>query len=136
MTIHNQKISNGIRKIIIWVLPALFFLPVLVLAANLVPCGGPAPEQPCSFSDLTTMINAILKWFLIIAGPLAAIGMMWSGAKIIAHPDKPAEREAAMHMFRSIFTGILLVAGAWLIVYTIMNTFASGNGDYLRFFKP
>lgn len=117
-------------------LPVLFFLPVLAFAVDtslFVNCNG--TTVPCTFTNLIFMVNAILKWFIMIAGSLAAIGMMYSGARMLVNSENAEERTKAKNMFKSILIGVLYVAGAWLIVYTIMNTLTSGNGNFLRFFN-
>ncbi|MGB8815707.1 MAG: hypothetical protein WCC74_00500 [Minisyncoccia bacterium] len=126
--------KNKFRKIVVWVLPTLFFLPVLAFAAGFVPCNG-TPDDPCTFDSLIIMVNAILKWFISIAFVLAAIGFAFSGAKIVMSAGNPAELSKARAMFWSILKGILFVAGAWLIVYTIMSTLTDGNSTFLKFLK-
>jgi len=121
------------RKIIILVLPMLLFLPVLAFSAGFVPCDG--VDVKCDFNSLITMVNDILRWFIGIAFVLAAIGMTYSGAKIVFAAGKPEELSAARGMFFSILKGTLWVAGAWLVVYTIMYVLTSGGSSGFNFLK-
>ena len=121
------------RKIIIAILPVFFLLPLLAYSAGFVPCDG-TDSNPCDFDSLITMVNVILQWFISIAFILAAIGMTYSGARIVMAAGKPEELTAARNMFWNIIKGTLFVAGAWLIVYTIMTTLVS-DSTFLRFLQ-
>jgi hypothetical protein len=124
------------KKTTITVLPIFFFLPILAFAAGFVPCDGTS-SNPCNFGSLITMVNSILQWFISIAFVLAAIGMTWSGAQIVINAGKPEELSKAKGMFFSIVKGTLFVAGAWLIVYTIMSVLAntSSGFNFLKYLK-
>ena len=131
----------NLRKIVITTLPTLFFLPILVFATNtvnpvFVNCDG-TPANPCNFSNLIFMVNSLLTWFISIAFILAAIGLTWSGARIVMAAGKESELSAAKNMFWNIIKGVLFVAGAWLIVYTIMTELVNpnGSGNFLRFLR-
>ena len=131
-----KNMRTKFRKTIVWVLPILFFLPFLVFSAGFVPCTGGAPgtSGACDFDSLVTMINSILTWLVSIAFVLAAIGLTVSGAKIVMSAGKPEELSSAKSMFWSIIKGIFFVAGAWLIVYTIMDLLSS-DSDFLKFLQ-
>lgn len=111
-------------------------LPFIALAAStssgtggLVPC-----TNNCSFSDLTGLINGIIKWFLGISASVATVTFAIAGAKILLHPDSDTERTEAKSMFVKTAIGLLIVLCAWLVIHTVILALANPGTNALRFF--
>lgn len=96
-------------------------LPTLALGAGLVPCEG---IEDCSFKDLYDMADKIMQFLLTtVAAPLAAIGFMWAGIKIVINPGSDTARKEAKEIFKYTLIGFVLALGAYAIVKVIADIF-------------
>lgn len=99
----------------------LMALPVLTLGAGLVPCEG---IEDCSFNDLFTLMRKVMDFLIFnVAAPLAAIGFMWAGIKIVINPGNDGARKEAKKIFEYTLFGFVLVLGAYAIVKVIADVF-------------
>jgi hypothetical protein len=100
------------------------------------PCGRTIPDDasdelkkqgiPCGYQDFLQLISNILKYALIIFGPIVAVLVLYSGFVIIwlgKIPDPTAEQ---MQMLRNakarlvkIGIGIAIILSAWVFIATI-----------------
>lgn len=124
--------------------------PVLSLAQNdaafekgdtLVPCGTETKTKevddlarpgykkeiievtnPCKFNHLIIFINNLIRWILVyLAVPIAAIVFMYAGFQLIFSGGDTHKRSEAKNMFFDVVKGLVLIAGAWLIINAILS---------------
>lgn len=98
-------------------------------AAGLVPCGtSAAGSSPCTPCHLWTLANNVVDFiFKGLAIPILTVVMIWGGVLMLANFGNPTQITKGRKMLLSGVIGIFIAAGAWLIVTTIVNTFASGK---------
>lgn len=101
-------------------------------AAGLVPCGGTG-QSPCTPCHLWDLANNVIKFIFVgLAIPILTVVMIWGGVLMMTGgADSILEGKASAgnitkgkKMLRSGVIGIFIAAGAWLIVTTIVHTFA------------
>jgi hypothetical protein len=100
------------------------------------PCGRTIPDDasdelkkqgiPCGYQDFLQLISNILKYALIIFGPIVAVLVLYSGFVIMwlgRIPDPTAEqmqmlRDAKARLVK-IGIGIAIILSAWVLIATI-----------------
>jgi hypothetical protein len=99
-------------------------------------CGRTIPEGaseelklqgiPCGYQDFLQLISNILKYAIIIIGPIIAILVIYSGFLIMwlgKIPDPTAEQMAMLRKAKTrlldIGIGIVIILSAWVIIATI-----------------
>lgn len=109
-----------------------------VSGASLVPCGHTDEQtgvitNPCSFNDALTMINAIIHFILFkLAIPIAAVMFFYAGFKLVTSGGSTENRGVAKKVFSSTVYGLVIAAGAWLIIRTIL-TVLGYQGSWIGF---
>ncbi len=106
----------------------------------LVQCGNArnsdgSIQHCCDFNEAMIFVNRILKWFLSLAGTIAAITFSIAGGKMLLNPSDPAKKTEAKEMFEKTLWGLLIVVGAWLVTKTVITAFVNTDVDALRFLK-
>ena len=116
---NSQKITAGIVSFFILV------APVLAWAEVGIPCGDlAAGQKECGFNDLITLANSIIKFLMIsVAVPLAAIGFMWVGGKMILSPNKESAKTEAKQSFANIAMGFGIMLGAYVLIKMVLFAF-------------
>ena len=132
-TILNQKIWVVILSL------AIFIVPSMAFGASLIPCGQRAGSDPitvgsasyettneCGFNDLIILANIIIKFLMIdVAVPLAALGIMWAGGKLIINQNKEGAWTEAKESFGNIGMGFLIMLGAFVLIKLVLFNFLS-----------
>jgi len=99
----------------------ILIMPIVSLAAGLVPCGG-ANEGPCDFNAFMTLINKVIQFiFLYMAVPIAAIMFVYAGFLLVTSGGSTESRTKAKNIFTNALIGLVLAAAAWLIVTSILS---------------
>lgn len=99
---------------------AIFAVPILTFAQVGIPCNGP----DCKFDDLIILANNIIRFLMFsVAVPLAAIGFMWVGGKMVLSPNKESAKTEAKQSFTSIAIGFGIMLGAYVFIKTILFAF-------------
>jgi hypothetical protein len=82
----------------------------------------------CDFQDFLTLIANILKYALILLGPVVALVAMYAGAMIIwlkKLPDMNSNQMLSLQKYKTLLirvaVGILIILCAWLIIATIIR---------------
>jgi len=121
---------------------AMLMMPVLSfaqpqavpLSGSLIPCGtslnpaigSRASDHPCKFEDFITLINNVIKFALFyLALPIAAIMFAYAGFKLVTSGGSTEARSSAKNIFTNAAIGLVLAAGAWLIVKTLLSILSS-----------
>lgn len=113
---------------------AILLAPMLVYGASLIPCGQPAgtpnlvlggtsyvTTNPCGFNDLIILVNVIIHFLMYdVAVPLAAIGFMVVGGRLVLNQDKEGAWSAAKEGFTNIAIGFFIMLGAYIFIKTVL----------------
>lgn len=117
-TILNQKFGAIILSL------AVFLLPVFAWAQVGIPCDGP----DCGFDDLIILANNIIKFLMFsVAVPLAAIGFMYTGGRLVVMQSKESEWEKAKTGFADIAIGFGIMLGAYVLIKTLLFAFLTDD---------
>lgn len=76
-----------------------------------------------TFPNIGSLVNVLTKNALVFASIIFFIMFIYAGFKYIQAAGKgdPAEVQKATSLIRAAFVGLLLVAGAYFIVYIIQT---------------
>lgn len=113
------------KKIIFFVLllSLIQIVPVAVSGDIGIPCAKGTANM-CGFNDIFVLINNIVKFFLqVVLLPLAIIIIAYVGFLFLTSGGNEEKRSKAKRIFGHLVIGILMVLGAWLIVYTLFRAF-------------
>ncbi len=110
------------KKILIFVfLLSGLIMPGISLAAGLIPCGTKENPAPCDFTAFMTLINTIISFILFdLAVPIAAIMFAYAGFLLVTSGGSTGSRETAKKVFTNTALGLIFIAGAWLIIRTVL----------------
>ncbi len=103
-----------------------------VTSAQFVPCGqtvsGTIPH-PCTFNDLVTLVNNLVDFiFIKISLPLAAIMFAYAGFKLLFSGGQVEAKSKAISIFMSVAWGLVIIAGSWVIIHTIISILGDNIG--------
>lgn len=105
------------------------FLPEIVPACRSLDCG-------CDIADLMQVIQNLLLWSVYIATLVLVLLLVYVGFLYVTNPTNPSNRSKAKGVATSAIIGFVVVLGAFLIVDTVINTFAKDEyGDWKTFFS-
>lgn len=123
-----MKFMN-IRKITAGMLTGVvFIIPVIGLAQVGIPCNGP----DCDFNSLITLANNVIKFLVFtVSVPLAALGFMVVGAKLVLNQNKEGAWSEAKQSFEYIGIGFGIILAAFLLIKFILSVFL--NVGYTAF---
>jgi hypothetical protein len=109
---------------------AFAFSPKVLFAAGLIKCGtertagGGAVTNPCGFDDLIILAQDVINFLIFsIAAPLAAVMFAYAGFLYVTNRGNESQIKRAHTIFLSVFWGFVVVLGAYLIIYFIINFF-------------
>ena len=104
--------------------------------SNLVPCGDSA-DKPCGFYDILKLINNVINYLIkYLAVPIAAIMFAYAGFELVTSGGETSKREKAKKIFINVAIGLIFVAGAFVIIKTILLIAgADTSWDWFGFFK-
>ena len=130
------------QKIIKFLIPIFIFLilvmPVFSFAAGLVPeCDRSVPGQ-CTwgFSEFMKLIDNVIKFILFkMAIPIAAIMFVYAGFELVTSGGSTEKRGTAKKVFTNAVYGLVLAAGAWLIVKTLLSILGYKDIGFFLFLK-
>ncbi len=78
-------------------------------------------KNPCGFDDFIKLINNIVTFILVnIAVPLSAIMFAYAGFELLTSGGSTEKKSKAKSIFVNVAIGLALVAGAFVIVHTIL----------------
>lgn len=105
--------------------------PFLATAQIGIPCSG----TDCGFDDLIILANNIVQFLVFsVAVPLAALGFMVVGAKLVLNQNKEGAWSEAKQSFGTIAMGFGIILTAFLLVKFVMYQFISADyKDFLDF---
>lgn len=99
--------------------------PVVTWAQVGIPCGDiSSGGHECGFDDILVLINNIVKFLMFsVAVPLAALGFMFVGGKMVLSSNKESAKTEAKESFTNIAIGFLMMLGAYVFIKTILFAF-------------
>ena len=126
MKIKN-KILISLLVFLILIVPIFSFAQTT--STGLVPCNNSA-TQPCNFSAFITLINHVIKFILFtLVVPICAVMFFYAGFLMVTSGGSAESKSKAKNIFSSAVYGLVIAAGAWLIIHTIL-TIVSPQGTW------
>lgn len=126
--------TKGKSALVSVIAALLSFIPLVLYAKGLVPCGGPAPENPCTFNDFIILgdnvKNALITW---IALPISGLLFAWAGFLYLTAAGDEGQVKKAHGVFQNVFFGLILALSAWLIIEFLVRTFVKGDSGAFQF---
>lgn len=127
------------KKTIKFLIPIFIFLmlvvPVLSFSAGLVPdCDNLTPTTQCDFDALMALVNKVINFiFVSLVVPIAAIMFFYAGFLMItAGGESASSRTKAKGIFTNALFGLVIAAGSWVIIHTIL-VILGYEGDWIGF---
>lgn len=121
--------THSMKKFLIHlVIFLMLVMPALSSAATLVPCNnntkvvdGVAPT-PCDFKAFMDLINNGIDYILkFLAIPIAAIMFFYAGFLMVTSGGSTESKTRAKSIFTNAALGLIFIAGAWIIIKTILT---------------
>lgn len=122
------------KKIIKYIMIAVVLLtisaPVVSYAVDYLPlvtCGTEKDSvgkvsNPCTFNDVILLIDRLIKFILfVLAIPVAAIMFCYAGILMVTSGGNSGQFGKGKGIFINVAYGLLLAAGGWLIVTTLLT---------------
>lgn len=107
--------------------------PMVVLGQGPDNLGGAICSKGvnCGFEDLMKLANAIVQFLMFkVAIPLAALGFMYVGARMVIIQNKEAERKNAWEMMTNIGYGFAIMLGSFVLIKFILYQFLNTDADF------
>ena len=111
------------KSLIFLVVFLMLIMPVFSFAKGLVPdCDNLTPATQCDFNAFMTLINNVITFiFLKMVVPIAAIMFFYAGFLMVTSGGSSEAKTKAKGIFTNTVFGLVIAAGAWLIVKTILS---------------
>ena len=123
---RNSKIAHGCAAITL----ALVSVPLIAQAQEFEVCSGP----DCDFNSLIQLANVVVQFLMFkVMVPLAAIGFMFAGGKLVLNQDKEGAWSEAKQSFEYIGIGFLIVIGAFLFTKFVIYQFLDTDAGFTLF---
>ena len=99
--------------------------PDFVAGKSLIPCGHAVAgvvNNPCSFNDALTLINAVIRFILFsMVIPIAAVMFFYAGFLMVTSGGSSESKTKAKNIFTNTVFGVVFAVGAWLIIRTLLS---------------
>jgi hypothetical protein len=86
-------------------------------AFQLVPCDG----TDCDFKHVVILASRVIKFVLFMMTPIVIAMLVYTGFKYMAAGGDVNLIADAKRMFKPIIIGLILIFGAWILVYTVLD---------------
>lgn len=96
-------------------------MPVLVMAAGIVPCGNEDPTE-CDWKAVINFANNLLTYLIGLGVLLAAIIIAWAGIQILLAQGNPGKISDAKKMMWNVVVGLTIMILAFTIIKVILTT--------------
>ena len=92
-----------------------------------------AVKNPCDFNYFMKLINDVMNFILVqLAVPLSALMFAYAGGILLFSGGSEGKRSQAKKIFTNVAVGLIIVAGAWLIIHSILSLIGY-NGSWIGF---
>lgn len=107
-----------------WLPVLLYFLPLVTMAAGLVPCGG-KDEIRCdtNICFLLKLIDNVSDWFVAVSGILVVILIIVGGLKMVISMGSVTAKTDARKLIATAVIGYMMVLLAWVAVDFFLKFF-------------
>lgn len=119
------------KKLFIFGAVFMIAIPLIALAAGLVPCGRTGSDatasekEPCSLCHLFVLGETIATELTTTIAPmLAVLAFAIAGFKILTSGGSPGARQEGIKIIRNTIIGLLIVFGAWIIIDVLLSSLA------------
>lgn len=104
------------------------------ITGGLVTCGRFQGDTPCGLEELFNLLNRLIKFAIQdIFFPVFIFSVLYLGFSFITAKNSATAWGKAKAMATNMAIGVLMILGAWLIVYTALNVLgASGATTYFK----
>lgn len=93
-------------------------------------CEGSA----CKFDDIIRLANVIINFLIYkVSIPLAALGFMYAGARMVIYPNKENEWKEAKTMMENIGYGFAIMLGSFVLIKFILYQFLDTEAGFTLF---
>lgn len=106
---------------------ALCLLPLMALAAGLVPCTG-GSDDPCTTADVNALANTVIGYFISLLGVIAVIVLIYVGFEMVTSRGNPSQWEKAKGHFANVVIGIIIILAAWLVIDLMLTGLTEEGG--------
>ena len=79
------------------------------------------PGELCGFSDLITLIKALITDLVLISTLLAVAAFVYAGFILLTSGGNTSAKDKAKEIFKKVLIGYMWILAAWLVVYTITS---------------
>jgi soluble lytic murein transglycosylase-like protein len=110
-----NQFGNMAHNLYAIIIGILIVFPIWVYSAGLVPCGG-YDEEPCQTCHVVELISNVVNWLIVILGFLAALVIIYAGARLVTSSGNTSEVQKAKSIFSNFIIGYVIVLAAWLII--------------------
>ena len=119
---------------------SMMFAPSLVLAQGPLvspDCGQIGADGKlveCGWKDLMSLVNRTVNFILVILSlPIATIMFAYAGfLMMVPGGESAGKKTKAKNIFFNTVIGLLLVAGSWLIIHTLLEILGH-DGSWIGF---
>lgn len=109
------------NKNLLFALLFFTFIPLIVSAQGLVPCGNPG-QPACTIGDFFIMLSNIYDFLVkYLATPLAVIAITIGGIMMIISAGNPGLMEMGKNAIKFSIIGLVLAFGSLLIIKTLLS---------------
>jgi len=121
------------KNLLIVIISGSLIFPLFSLAAGLVPCGGPPPEEPCQLCHLFVLLDTIVDFVLFkIILPLATLLLVLGGILFIFNAENPENVTKGKAILTSVVIGLIIIFAAWLIINSFVMLIGVSEWTGLR----
>ena len=120
--------KSKIQTLVIVLVSGLFLFAANYAQADLVKCGGPAPEAPCTIPDLIKTVVAIINFLLSWAWLVSTLFIVWSGWNMLDTGGNEENIATAKTSFKQAVIGFFLIMASFVLINFIVSIlFGSGQ---------
>lgn len=117
---------------------ASLILAGAVLAVPMIALGGGTilgkyicSGTDCEFNNLIDLANTIISFLIYdVAVPLAALGFMYAGARMVLYQNKEKEWTAAKEMMTNIGYGFAIMLGSFVLIKFVLYQFLDSEAGF------
>lgn len=111
------------------IISAALSVPAAAFAEGLIPCGGKG-EVECQACHLVVVGDRIIDLLITVSAAIGAIMFAVAGLRMVTSAGNEGAITKAKESMTNVVIGFIILLAAWLIIDTIMKTFATGDSRF------
>lgn len=124
--LNLKKIASLILASVVLVIPLIALGAEGTIFGKYI-CSG----TDCEFNDLIDLANTIINFLIYdVAVPLAALGFMYAGARMVISQNKPAEWTKTKEMMSNIGYGFAIMLGSFVLIKFVLYQFLDTEAGF------